>query len=176
MIMDADQRMLALLLVAPAVILPVHAVLSRRLRSASRQKTAAAAAVLGSLPASVLLWEGALKNYQGAGLATALVYCFLVYGTLAYCYFHFFNMSETARRIKIITEIHRGGSISEQDLMAKYRTTDVITTRLDRLVALNQLNYEDGYYSLKGRTLYWAGTAIFFWRRLLGMGNDEVGT
>jgi hypothetical protein len=84
-------------------------------------------------------------------------------------------MSETARRIRILCEIEMAGSMLPEDLASLYRTTDVVSVRLRRLVALHQLQYVNGVYSISGRTLYWAGKAILCWRTVLGFERKRVG-
>ena len=173
--MGPDAALLIVLLCSPGIVFLVHAVLCRIVRTGSRQKVAVAAVGLGYVPTGALLWHAALAELSGAGLLRAAGYGMLVYSALAYCYFHFFNMSETARRIKILAVVHEAGRISQRDLESFYKTTDVVEARLERLVALGQLRYEAGRYSISGRTLVWAGYAVLCWRRLLGMDKDGTG-
>lgn len=173
--MNKDVSLLFALLLSPGIVFLIHAALCRVFRAASRQKVAARAAILGSVPTGMLLWSEALNRQFGADLLWAVLYCFIVYSALAYCYFHFFNMSETARRIKLLTVVHRAGRMAERDLESMYKTTDVVEARLERLVALGQLRFHDGSYSISGRTLVCAGYMVLFWRKLLGFEKDGTG-
>jgi hypothetical protein len=171
-----EALMLLILVLSPLAVLLLHAVLARVRRAAPPQKTAFHAALAGAVPVFALLWGAVFRSCPpGSGCATAAVYCLVVYGALAYTYFHFFNMSETARRIRILCVIETAGSVSPGELTALYKTTDVVTIRLGRLVALHQLHEEGGYYSVRGRTLYWAGRAILLWRRILGLEPEPGG-
>jgi len=168
--MPPELGMILILLLAPLVVLFLHAVLARLRRNAPPQKVAFHASLGGAVPVFFLLWESVFRHAGPlATYALDVIYCVIVYSALSYIYFHFYNMSETARRIRILCEIEQSGSVSPEELTSLYRTTDVVSVRLRRLVSLNQLHEEDGVYSIKGRTLYWAGMAILFWRTVLGL-------
>lgn len=144
--------------------------LGRIYRGSSPQIVVIKSAFMGYIPTSLLLWKfvfSAAKMSFPEEL-TLLCYCFIVYNAFAYTYFHFFNMSETARRIRVIYEIYRAGSLCMKDILYLYKTSDVITLRLKRLVSTKQLKIEDGYYSLNKRLLYYAALFINEWRNLLG--------
>jgi len=99
-----------------------------------------------------------------------LAFAFLVFNGIAYAYFHFFNMSETARRIRILLQIRRAGpsGLRIRELERQYSQKDMIEARLDRLVRMNQLSLApDGRYRVAGNTLLWAGRIMGLWRRLV---------
>lgn len=99
-----------------------------------------------------------------------LAFAFLVFNGMAYAYFHFFNMSETARRIHMLLQIRRAGpaGLCVQELERQYSQKDMIETRLDRLVRMNQLSLApNGRYRVAGNTLLWAGRIMGLWRRLV---------
>lgn len=170
---DAGIRILLILAASPVVILCLHVAAARMSKNPSRQTVAFKSAVWGYLPVALCLWIFVFSKFAGVRGAAAIAYCLLVYSSIAYTYFHFFNMSETARRIRILYEIYEAGSISSERMTALYKTTDVISIRLERLVAMRQLTYDGGYYAISGRTLLWAGHLIFFWRRLLGLDSED---
>jgi hypothetical protein len=168
--MGPEENMLATLLLSPFIIFAVHMALSRWSRHTSRQLTAVKAAALGSVPVVLILGGFVFRDiHEPLEFMTAFLYCALVYCLLSISYFHFFNMSETARRIRILCELERAGSLSTRDMTALYKTTDIIRFRLDRLVAMRQLKCEAGWYSIDGKVLYWTGIAITLWRRVLGL-------
>lgn len=71
----------------------------------------------------------------------------LIYALLGYCYFHFVNMSETARRIRILTELSVApGGLSLREILERYNAREVIDRRLVRLVNSGQVKYENGRY------------------------------
>jgi hypothetical protein len=82
-------------------------------------------------------------------------------------------MSETARRIHILYEIYRYNSLPVKDFTALYKTTDIISLRLKRLVGTNQLEYKDGFYVIKGRVLYLASLLVLSWRKLLALTDNS---
>lgn len=99
-----------------------------------------------------------------------LVFAFIVFNGVAYAYFHFFNMSETARRIRMLLQVQQSGptGLRVDELERQYSQTDMIESRLDRLVHLNQLLLApDKHYHVVGSTLLWAGGVMRAWRRLI---------
>lgn len=167
--MGRDIRMICILVCSPFLIAAVHAAWSRIDRSGLPQTVAARSIILGYLPAAIILWEAVFASAPfTADSALAAFYCFVVYSSFSYAYFHLFNMSETARRIRIINEIHRAGAMRYEQLTAMYRSRDIIELRLNRLVAMKELRLHDGCYAMNGRLLYLAALFISRWRRLIG--------
>lgn len=100
----------------------------------------------------------------------ALLFAFLVFNGIAYAYFHIFNMSETARRIRMLLQIRQTGpsGLRIQELEREYSPQDMIEARLDRLVKMHQLVLDDdGRYRASGQVLLLAGRAMAWWRRLV---------
>jgi len=107
---------------------------------------------------------------EAAQIMYMLVFSFLVFNGIAYAYFHFFNMSETARRIRMLLQIRQAGptGLRVQELECQYSQKDMIEARLDRLVSMNQLSLApDGRYRVAGNALLWAGRIMGLWRRLV---------
>lgn len=161
--------MMAVLAGSPLVIFVLHAGLSRLAGSGSRQLLAVRVAAAGALPTGFMLWYLVFRPMGGGGAGTAVLYSSIVYICLATTYFHFFNMSETARRIRILYEVHRAGSLGARELEALYKTTDIISIRLKRMAAMGQLRREGDFYVIGRQTLLRAAQAIMFWRKLLGL-------
>lgn len=97
----------------------------------------------------------------------AVVYAFLVYNSLGYAYFHFFNMSETARRIKILLEIKKNKALIIENLVQNYQSDFMIKTRLQRLIELNQIELMNGKYFIKGKILLFATIMINCLKKIL---------
>ena len=111
-----------------------------------------------------------LEARDAAQTMYMLVFAFLVFNGIAYAYFHFFNMGETARRVRMLLQIRRAGpaGLRVQELERQYSQKDMIEARLDRLVRMNQLSLApDGRYRVVGNTLLWAGRIMGLWRRLV---------
>lgn len=171
--MTADLKMIAILALSPLLILLAHILLSRLNSGSSRQVTALKAMLLGFIPTAFLLCVAVFDASRSVNSGLwAAAYCFIVYVCLAYTYFHFFNMSETARRIKILYEIYRSGRIAPSELETMYKTAGIVGTRLKRLLAMKQLKFADGYYSPDGRLLLGVATVISMWRKVIGLKDD----
>ncbi|MBF0441915.1 MAG: hypothetical protein HQK54_08435 [Oligoflexales bacterium] len=97
----------------------------------------------------------------------SVIYLAVVSLSIGYVYFHFFNMSETARRIKILTGIYSNVFSSRNDVEAYYKNDDVLETRMLRLCSMGQLDIKDGRYHLKGNLLFFAAKIIEFARKML---------
>lgn len=167
--MTADIKMIATLALSPLMILLVHMLLARLDRRSSRQVTALSAALLGYVPMAFLLRVSVFSSFDTASDLWSAAYCFIVYSCFAYTYFHFFNMSETARRIKIIYEVYRAGRMTPSEFEAMYSTTDIVGARLKRLLETKQIKFMDGYYSVDGKLLLWAAIFIYMWRKIIGL-------
>ncbi|HOW90205.1 MAG TPA: hypothetical protein PL037_07970 [Elusimicrobiales bacterium] len=82
-----------------------------------------------------------------SGLSPALPGDMLAYGCFGYCYFHFLNLGETARRIRLVRELFlsRGG-LSEEGLLARYGSAEILSARIKRLTDNGQLVFRGGRY------------------------------
>ncbi|MDD5072243.1 MAG: hypothetical protein PHX64_00305 [Candidatus Omnitrophica bacterium] len=70
-----------------------------------------------------------------------------IYVLSGYCYFHFVNMGETARRVRILIELKdaRQG-LSLREILERYNFKDVIERRIVRLVNNGQVICKGGKY------------------------------
>jgi hypothetical protein len=150
---------LVLLSSSIASMILVHPILQRVLRRISRQLVAILACVGGSVP---LVIAAALKA------SAAQIYDTLVFACVAYAYFHVFNMSETARRIRILLEVDQRGGIEAAELHRAYSEAEVIDKRLKRMVEMGSLERHGDRYVIRGRVLYFAARVLDVWRGLLG--------
>ena len=76
----------------------------------------------------------------------------LTYLALAYTYvFGFFNVSETARRLRLLVELLDAGprGLSLDEVLRAYNARMIVEARLRRLVAGGQLALADGRYVLR---------------------------
>lgn len=78
----------------------------------------------------------------------SLIVNFMTYSSLGYCYFHFINLGETARRVRIVKELfdsQEGLAMSE--ILERYNAKDIVEIRIKRLVNNGQIVYKkDRYY------------------------------
>ncbi len=162
--------MIIFLLAYPLILFLVHMISLRLSRKPilSRQKH------LGQI---ILILNGIFVTI-GTGVFKAegifiILYGFIVINAFAYAYFHFFNMSETARRIKLLVNIRKNTIINPQDIKENYSHDRSLKIRIKRLKQWSQITEEStGHYILKGRLLYIIANWVFCFRVLLGFENE----
>lgn len=175
-----DQRLLILLaaLCSPVLILAMHIILSRlalALKSKRQPQFICLRAVLfANVPFAALLWMIFL-NANDAGTAPGVItylpsfiYAFIVFNLIGYTYFHIYNMSETARRVRILYDIYSKGHLTRPDIGNIYNKGDMVAVRIERLLGLGQIKEVGGAYYLDGRLLFYAAVVLAFWSRLIG--------
>ena len=151
---------LLLLLFTPLWTTVFHALACRMAWARARPRQTVAAGIglfTASLVAGLITWR------DGGGSAELL---FSLFGgaLLAHIYFHIFNMSETARRIRLLIEIKEG---SETPLAETYTPENMISIRLARLRELKQADWVEGRYFARNSWLLWTALAIHSHERLL---------
>jgi hypothetical protein len=152
-----------------------HALASRYVASQRRSLSPQLALVRLTLVFNVPVLSGAwliawLEGRTPLEMLYMLLFAFLVFNSVAYAYFHFFNMSETARRIRMLLQIRQAGAagLRVRELEREYSPQDMIEARLDRLVKMHQLALDaGGRYRVSGRVLLWAGRIMAGWRHLV---------
>lgn len=71
----------------------------------------------------------------------------IAYFSLCYCYFNFVNLSETARRVRILRELYDfPEGLSLQQLLLRYNAKEIIERRIDRLLHSGQIVFINGRY------------------------------
>lgn len=162
--------LLIIILLSPFLILLLHGLLSRFLKTLAPQVVAIYAGLALMIPLSFLIWFIVFyqSSFSNENIYWGIIYCFIVYSGIAYSYFHLFNMSETARRIKILRTIYLQGACSKKSIEEIYDSVHPVEIRLDRLLNTKILFYRDGYYLVQKKTLYWVSCLVEDWRRILG--------
>lgn len=90
-------------------------------------------------------------NLENSPSSLAYTYLFLYYSLGTYTYFHFFNMSETSRRVRLALEL-RTASKKEIGMPSEvFDEEKMIRIRLDRLIALRQIEERDGLFFPRGK-------------------------
>lgn len=92
------------------------------------------------------------------------IYFLLLLSSLQYTYFHFFNMSQTARRVNMLIRIVEN---KQDSLNSKYNSKKIVENRIQRLIALNQIEYRNSYLYLKSNFFYCIGTILRFFGKIL---------
>lgn len=160
--------MLTALVLSPLYMLFVHSIFAKGRHTLSPQMACIASLLVSYLPALLIFSVLVIKSVNLGSAVSAATYFLLVYTCIAYSYFHVFNLSETARRVRLLHEILRSGSISSEKLLSLYQTEHIVKIRLKRLADMGQLQIIDGKYQVKGRALHTAALLIVKWRALLG--------
>jgi hypothetical protein len=98
----------------------------------------------------------------------------IIYSALGYCYFHFINLGETARRIRILRELYEAGSgLTLGDIIERYSARDIVRARLQRLLSNGQVVYNNGrYYYGKPAVLMIARSMVMLKRFILGKRSE----
>jgi len=98
-------------------------------------------------PAETLLWDAAANV--------------VIYGALGYCYFHFVNLGETARRIRIMRELAAAPQgLTREEILSRYNAAEIVKIRLGRLVRNAQAISENGRLRLAGNSVLFMAHAL----------------
>ena len=100
-------------------------------------------------------------------LMSMLLFGTLVFNLVSYVYFHIFNMSETARRIKILLHLYKNGSSHIDELKYDYNPKDMVNSRLERLIEMDEITLdESGIYHLNSRIFLPVASAFSILRKI----------
>lgn len=92
----------------------------------------------------------------------------ITYTALSYAYFHFVNLSETARRIRILRElVDSKGGLTMQELLRSYNAREIIDKRIDRLMKNGQIRYSKGRYYINKPVMLLAAKIIIIMKVLI---------
>ncbi len=158
----------------PLLLVLAH-VLSCRLlnpENASPQVRLAKLAVVMNVLLLAGVWVVSQLEGRGTGdTAGMLTFAFIVFNGIAYSYFHFFNMSETARRIRMLIQIQRdGGEILRENLIETYTPENMVQARLARLTQMRQISRsDDGRYRVTSRFLLTVAYAMEWAKYVLNL-------
>ena len=87
----------------------------------------------------------------------------MIYAALGYCYFHFVNLGETARRIRILREIgEEDDGLSVDGLLKRYSARQIIEKRLARLLDNGQIVLKDNRYYIGNPVMLSISRIILF--------------
>jgi hypothetical protein len=92
----------------------------------------------------------------------------IIYVSLSYCYFHFINLGETARRIRIIREIYDSQSgLSMDDILERYNSKEIVEKRITRLLASGQIISKNRKYYISNPIMLLISKIMIFLKILL---------
>lgn len=103
-----------------------------------------------------------------AGIAGDVMLDGVMYTLLGYCYFHFVNLGETARRIRILREIHDSeAGLTINEIVARYNAGEIFDNRLRRLVEKRQIIMRDGRLYATRSMMYYMTLALIAMKKLI---------
>jgi len=118
--------------------------------SRSPQNSLLAIIFLGNFPLLLGVWIiGAIEGISVLEFVFLIIYALIVYHSVLYAYFHLFNMSETARRIRMLLQLREFGSLTKQQLCDLYSPQNMVEARLNRLEKMGFIcrDQQGGYKS-----------------------------
>lgn len=135
----------------------------------ARQEGVIAGFFLGFIPLSIIFfaWINFGSRMSGIDIFWSTIYIYIIYCLFSYVYFHIFNMSETARRIRILLEIYKTGTVEKELLTRNYSSEDMLINRLKRLTSLRQLCLRGDKYVIKNKLLLFPARVVFALRKVL---------
>jgi len=148
-----------------------HIVASRNFLRLGVYRAQLAGFAFGILVMAIFTLATPLLGSQLAGRSLANAIIFLCF---CYVYFHFNNMGETARRIRLLRELLSAGRpLTFDELVTRYGAHEIVERRLGRLLASGQVCLVDGRYIVANRSVHvmaWiigiSHWVIFGYRRL----------
>ena len=98
----------------------------------------------------------------------------LTYGSFSYCYFHFINLGETARRIRILRELRDSSNgLSLSEILKNYNANEIIDCRLSRLIKSQQVIFKNNRYYIGRPMMYLIARILVALKYLLlGKGSE----
>ena len=173
-----DVRVIGLilfLLFSPFILMCFHALAIRLMHSSktgpSQQKLLLCCIGIVNIP---IIYISLLILGNGYRIFYEYLYIILTFNSIAYIYFHFFNMSETSRRIKILVAIKKGKITDIHDIPKYYDYGKSLSLRLERLEKISQIKMVEGNsYVLQGKLLYIVSYIMIFFRSLLGFDSKK---
>jgi len=92
----------------------------------------------------------------------------IIYGVLGYCYFHFINLGETARRIRILRELYdANGGLTLEEILQRYNAGNIVEMRINRLLKNDQIKYNNGRYYIGKPIMLLIAKIILLMKRLI---------
>jgi hypothetical protein len=99
----------------------------------------------------------------------------IIYLLLGYNYFHFINLGETARRVRIMRQLYVSpDGLSEDEILAGYNAKAMLEVRIRRLVLNGQIVAKDGRYFIGNFTVLLFAKIIIFLRKVVFNPSGEI--
>lgn len=99
----------------------------------------------------------------------------LLYAVFCYVYFHWNNMGETARRIRMLRELAAApDGLTFDEMVARYSAREILERRLERLTAAGQITETDGRLVLTSRTVLMSARLVGRAKQIVFGGRSEL--
>ncbi len=101
----------------------------------------------------------------------------IAYASFGYCYFHFINLGETARRIRILREIYDSkDGLSMKEILQRYNAKEIVEKRISRLINNGQVLYKNERYFIGSPIMLMISNVIVAMKFLLLGRRSEFDT
>jgi len=166
--MNIHFKIILLLICFPVFLLIIHIavlrILIKRKINFLPLLVAVKCALFCNIPLLLISWFLLTRQkLEVYAIINAVLYILIIYNALAYGYCHIFNMSETARRIRILHELNRGVRFRYNELADKYGAKNMLDIRLERLIDMKQVSEHNEHFLLKSSLLYRIGVVALNW-------------
>jgi glucan phosphoethanolaminetransferase (alkaline phosphatase superfamily) len=92
----------------------------------------------------------------------------ITYSSLGYCYFHFVNLGETARRIRILRELYDSkNGLSLEELLQRYNAEEILERRISRMLNNRQIILKEERYYIASPALLLMARAITMMKQII---------
>jgi hypothetical protein len=144
-----------------------------RLSTGSRLRSVYAGFLAGAAAVCVAQAAAGPRSEPGV-LAGDLAANLVIYAFLGYGYFHFFNLGETGRRVRLVRELYGAPEgLTLEELLSRYDSRQIVAVRLARLLGSRQIILEDGRYRLGRPTMARiSGVIVFLKKAILGRSSE----
>jgi hypothetical protein len=134
-------------------------------------KSQVAGTLIGGLVLALLLSMGSGASLS-ADVATADA---LLYAGFCYVYFHWNNMGETARRIRMLRELAAAPEgLTFEEMVHRYSAQEILERRLERLSAAGQISETDGRLVLTSWTILLSARLVGLAKQIIFGGRSEL--
>jgi len=162
-------------LVSFIFFLALHVIVLRLRRAASAFHVLVASCVIfGVIDAMLWLWliiaGSSRTGYEQSDVAVAGIASLVLYGLLCFDYvIGWFNLGETARRIRLLRELARAPrqTMTADEVVRAYSADMIVNARLERLVGSGQLRKDGERYTLSGRVFLRQAQALGLLKALI---------
>ena len=156
----------------------IHALLPKRKQTSGERQRSLIVLILiaNAAGVGVILAIGIWSAFPWARIWATLIYFILGFNSVAYSYFHMFNMSETARRIRILFCLEENREVEEDLVVSNYSPASMLRNRLDRLIQFGEISRtHDGTVELRRRRFLNVAYLFRFLRRwVMGKNVDRA--